>query len=92
MHKDVVHVNNHHPLINELFEQLVHHSLECGGTVAQSKEHDKWFEQSMVGLKCCLPLVSLSDTDIIYPQQTLSMVKYFASDTLLMKSKISGRG
>src|ERR1700748_3546425 len=75
--ENVVHVNNHHPLINELFEQLIHHSLECGGTVAQSKENDKWLEQSPVGSKCCLPLVAVFDPNIIIPPADIELGKVF---------------
>jgi len=31
--EDVVHVDGHYPLINELFENVIHHHLEGGGAV-----------------------------------------------------------
>ena len=39
--------------------------MEGGGGVAQAKEHYGGFEQSFVGDKGCLPLVSISDADIV---------------------------
>jgi len=44
--EDVLHVNNHNSLIDELFEDVVHHCLGHRWTVSETKEHDQGFEQA----------------------------------------------
>ena len=65
--EDVIHVTYDFASINELTKDIVHHCLECCRGVAQSKEHDSWFEQSPVGLERSLPLITLLDSHIVEP-------------------------
>src|SRR5882724_2928277 len=41
--EDVVHVDGHYSLIDEFLEDVIHHCLECGGTVCEAEEHDQRF-------------------------------------------------
>ena len=41
--------------------------MERGGTIGESEEHDKQFEQAAVGLKGCLPLVTFLYPNIVEP-------------------------
>jgi len=43
--KDVVHVDDHNPFVNELSEDVVHTSSGTLLAVSETKEHDKRFEQ-----------------------------------------------
>ena len=45
--EDVVHVDGHYSLIDQFFENVVHHHLECGGTVREAEEHDQRFEKGL---------------------------------------------
>ncbi|KAG5335719.1 hypothetical protein C0989_000561 [Termitomyces sp. Mn162] len=63
--EDVVKVYAHYALHDEVPENVVHHSLEGGGAVGESKEHNKQLEQSSVGLESDLPLVSILDMHIV---------------------------
>jgi hypothetical protein len=36
----------------------------CGG-VGELKEHNLWFEQSLIGSESCLPLISFLDLDVV---------------------------
>src|SRR5260221_318694 len=65
--EDVVHVAYDFAMINELMKDVIHHHLECCRGVAQSKEHDSWFEQALVSPECSLPLIALLDLHIVEP-------------------------
>jgi len=43
----------------------VHHHLKGGGGVHQSKEHDRWFEQSFWGEEGGLLFIAFFDMDVI---------------------------
>src|SRR6266436_1229075 len=63
--EDVVHVANGFIAIDKGAEDVIHHCLEGGQRVAQSKEHDKWLKESLVHGEGCLPLVSFFEMDIV---------------------------
>src|SRR5258708_3237331 len=65
--KDVVHVAYDFAMVDELMKDVIHHCLEHHRGVAQSKEHDSWFEQASVSLECGLPLITLLDPHIVEP-------------------------
>src|SRR6266567_2583148 len=65
--KNIVHVDDDHPPHNEISEEIVHHRLECGGGIGKAEKHDAWLEQPTVRDKRCLPLISLSNADILIP-------------------------
>src|SRR5258708_339375 len=65
--EDVIHVAYDFTMINELMKDVIHHRLEHHRGVAQSKEHDHWFEQASVSLECGLPLITLLDLHIVEP-------------------------
>ncbi|KAG6867658.1 hypothetical protein C0993_012664 [Termitomyces sp. T159_Od127] len=46
--EDVVKVYAHYTLHNEVQKDVVHHGLEGGQAIGESKEHDEWFKQSPV--------------------------------------------
>ena len=60
-------------LVDQVPQNVVHHGLEGGWRVGEAKEHDRWFEESPVRPKGCLPLISLLDPDIVV---TLSNIKF----------------
>ena len=65
--EDVIHVAYRLTIMDEFVENIIHHCLECCGGVAQSEEHDGWFEQALVSLECGLPLIALLDLHIVEP-------------------------
>ena len=52
-------------LINEIFEDVIHHHLEGSWAVGEAKEHDQGFEEALICLEGGLPLISLSDPYIV---------------------------
>ena len=63
--KEVIHVDDKLSFSDHVSEQVIHEPLECGRGVAKAKEHDCWFEESFVGDKGSLLLVTIFDADII---------------------------
>src|SRR5260370_24561044 len=63
--EDVIHVANSFIVINKGVEDVIHHHLEGGQRVAQSKEHDKWLEESSGHGEGCLPLIPFLQSDIV---------------------------
>src|SRR5258708_22036722 len=63
--EDVVHVANSFIAIDEGVEDVIHHHLEGGWQVAQSKEHDKGLEEALVHGEGCLPLIPFLQLDIV---------------------------
>jgi hypothetical protein len=52
-------------LCDKVLEDLIHHSLEGGWTIGETKVQHKWLKEAAICVEGCLPLVALSDTDII---------------------------
>ena len=65
VYQDVVHVNSYVTLINEIFEDVVHHRLEGSWAVGEAKEHDQGFKEASIHPEDGLPLISLSDPYIV---------------------------
>src|SRR5258708_26335316 len=63
--EDVIHVANGFIAINKGAEDVVHHHLEGSQQVAQSKEHDKWLEESSVHVESCLPFIPFLQVDVV---------------------------
>src|SRR5258707_4160038 len=63
--EDVIHVANGFIAIDKGAEDVIHHCLEGGQQVAQSKEHDKWLEESLVHGEGRLPLIPFFQSDIV---------------------------
>ncbi|KAG6868036.1 hypothetical protein C0993_008122 [Termitomyces sp. T159_Od127] len=63
--EDVVKVYTHYTLYDEVLEDVVHHCLEGGQAIGESKEHDKQFKQPLVGLEGSLPLISFLNVHIV---------------------------
>src|SRR5882724_5666437 len=71
--EDVVHIDGHYSLVDEFFENVVHHRLECGGTVHEAEEHDQRFEKASVCLKSSLLLVSFFDPNVVVPPANVQL-------------------
>ena len=65
IHQDVIHVDCHIALIDEVLKDVVHHPLEGGWTVGEAKEHDEGFEEALICSKGSFPLIALFDLYIV---------------------------
>ncbi|KAG5336895.1 hypothetical protein C0989_011634 [Termitomyces sp. Mn162] len=63
--ENVIKVHAHYTLHNEVPEDVVHHSLEGGWAVGETKEHVEWLEQFPVGPEGHLPLISFLNVHIV---------------------------
>ena len=63
--EDVIQVNDNLSFIDELPENFIHHPLEGGRRVAETKEHDSGLKQAPVGPEGGFPLISLLDTNMV---------------------------
>ena len=63
--QDIVHVDDDAEVFDLLDKNLVHHMLERGRGVGESKEHDEWFEQAVACDESWFPLVAFFDADIV---------------------------
>ena len=73
--KEVVHIDNEPSFSDHVSERVIYEPLEHSGGVAETKEHDRWFEESLVGDEGCLPLVTILDTDIIVSPSNIEFGK-----------------
>ena len=65
VYKDIVHVDCHVALINEVFKNVIHHRLEGGRAVGEAEEHDKGLKEAPICLESGLPLVPLLDSFVV---------------------------
>ncbi|KAG5335269.1 hypothetical protein C0989_001606 [Termitomyces sp. Mn162] len=63
--EDVIEVHAHYTLYNEVLKDIIHHGLEGGWAVGETKEHDEQLKQSLVGLEGHLLLVSFLNAHIV---------------------------
>ena len=63
--QNVIQVHYDNPFYYNGSEDVVHHSLEGGGTVGHSKKHYKGFEETTVGVEGHFPFISGLDAYII---------------------------
>ena len=63
--EDVVEVYHDVARQDEILKDVVHHSLEGGGGVCKTEEHDCWFKQSSVGDEGCFPFVPLFNAHVV---------------------------
>ena len=61
----VVHVDFKPLLRKHIHKDVDHESLEGGGSIAESKEHDSGFKESHGGDESSLPLIFPSDANVV---------------------------
>jgi hypothetical protein len=63
--EDVIHVNNDVSRGNLFSEDGIHHCLECGWWIGESKEYNSRFEESSVSLEGSFPMIAFLYLDIV---------------------------
>ena len=63
-------------------EDVIHHHLEGCWAVREAKEHDLWLKEPLVGMECSLPLVALSDSDIVETPSDIQLSKVLGTSEL----------
>ena len=75
---NVVHVNSDScaegfVLENDVAINVVHHGLEGRWRIGESEVHNRRFEKSISGFKCCFLLVSFADAYIVVPPSDVKL-------------------
>ena len=90
--EEVVHVDDEPSFSDHVVERVVHESLECGGGVAQTKEHDGGFKESFVGDEGRLPLVTILDMDVVVPPSNVEFCEVASIFLLVHEVGDEGKG
>ena len=69
--EDVVHIDSDVTFVDQFSENEVHHGLEGGWSVRETKEHDHRFEKAAVCLKGGFPLVSVTNAYVVVPPSNI---------------------
>src|ERR1700742_3024371 len=63
--ENIVHIHHHNTFINQTLEDLIHHCLEGGRTVSETKEHDSRLKESSICTEGRFPLITILDPDVV---------------------------
>ena len=65
IYQDVVHVDHHIALIDEVLKDVVHHHLEGGWTIGETEEHNGRLKEALIHSKGGFPFIALFDSHIV---------------------------
>ena len=82
MDEDIIHVDCDISFIDQFVEKMIHHQLEGGWGIGESKKHHHWFEEASVHLKRGLPLISITNSDIVVAPSDVKLRKEGQSATM----------
>ena len=71
--QDIVEVDTYQAFHDEVSENVIHHGLESGQAIGETKEHHQAFKQLLVSSEGGLPLITLLDSDIIVPPLNIQL-------------------
>jgi hypothetical protein len=91
MDEDVIHVYNHPSFPDVFLENRIHHSLEGGGGVGETKKHYRRFEKTFISDEGGLPLVSIFDSDVIVSPSYVYFGEIFCSFEFIEEVGDSGK-
>ena len=69
----IIHVDFKPLLWEHICKDVIHECLECGGSIAESEEHDGGFEESHGGNESGFPLVLLSDANVVISPMSVEL-------------------
>ena len=69
----VIHVDDESSFSNHVLEGIIHEPLECVRGVAETKEHNCRFEESLVSDESHFPLVTILDTNVVIPPSNIKL-------------------
>jgi len=80
--QNVVQIHYHNPFGYEGPEDVIHHSLEGGGTIGHYEEHHEGFKEAAVGMEGCLSFISRLDTYVIETPSDIKLCEVLSSAEL----------
>ncbi|KAG6892434.1 hypothetical protein C0993_003848, partial [Termitomyces sp. T159_Od127] len=90
--EDVIKVDTHYTLCNEVLEDVIHHCLKGGWAIGELEQHNKQFKQSSVGLEGSLPLISLLDVHIVVTPPDIHFGEVPCPPEVIDELKDEGKG
>src|SRR3979490_1509776 len=81
--EDVVNVYADDSFHDEVLKDIVHHCLERSWTIGQTEEHHQRLIQPSVCPKCCLPLVSILNPNIVVPPSDIQLREVLSSPEMI---------
>src|SRR6267154_3410806 len=63
--QDIIHIDYHIACSDLIVKCGIHHGLESGWRISESKEHNSGLKESSVCLEGCFPLIAIFYADII---------------------------
>ena len=88
---DVIH-EGRHSLVEGIPKDVVDHTQECRGCIAESERHDSVFEKAVSATERCFPFVSLLDSDEMVAVLEVNFVEVFRSSNSFLKLIHVGKG
>ena len=75
----IIHVDGNYSFFDEFPEDIIHHGLEGGWAVAETKEHHQWFIEPPISSKGSLPLVSFSNANVVVTPANIKFSEVFST-------------
>lgn len=75
--EEIIHVDDKSSFYNYITKEVIHESLESGGGIGETKEHNSQFDKVFMGDKGSLPLVTIFNLNIVVPPLYVKLGKDF---------------
>ena len=79
-------------MVEGIPKDVVDHTLESCGCIAESERHDSIFEKAVSATERCLPLVSLLNSDEVVAVLEVDFVEVFRTSNSFLKLIHVGEG
>src|ERR1700677_4896371 len=90
--ENIIHVDDDVSFVNKIFQDGVHHSLERGGRIGKSEEHDCRFKAASICSKGGFPFVSFLDAKIVVSPPKIHLGEEFRTTEFVDKFGNKGKG
>src|SRR5436853_914133 len=84
VYQDIVKVYDY-THIDHIPEYIIHHILECSGSVGQAERHDQILIMTISRPECCLPFVAFLDPDQIVSGLEVWLGEYLGTANAIPK-------
>src|SRR5215472_12861183 len=90
--EDIIQIDHNDSFSYQLPENIVHHHLEGGRTVGESKEHDQGLKKTTIHPKGCFPLISRLNANIIESPMNVKLGEVLGTLELVNELRNEWRG
>jgi hypothetical protein len=75
--KNVIEIDCNFAFSNQICKDGIHQCLECGRRIGEPKEHDAWFEKTLVRDEGCLLFIAFFNPDIMVAPMNIKLGEDF---------------